>query len=351
MNKPLNRMNPQELGSLFPIFLTKHNPAWSELFLQEKDLIAGRLVQEKKCAEDTLRIRHIGSTSIPGIMAKPTIDILLEITDATNCDHLIREIKNLGYHYIPKPENPPPHMMFVKGYTPEGFRGQSYHLHVRYRGDWDEPYFRNYLSAHPLIAKEYEDLKISLAKKFRYDRDGYTAAKAGFISRVNECARIAAMPVIETKRLNIRPLTCKELEAYAKDLMGADSPDDVAMAEAICNDLLPCLSDHRNHPLFYTMWIMTLQNTPTQAGALCFHGAPDTKGVVEIGYGTEQEFRNKGLMTEAVAAMIEWMRTCPAIKTVVANTTPDNPASVRVLEKNGFNKKGRNSIAAYCLYL
>ncbi|MDD4033570.1 MAG: GrpB family protein, partial [Bacteroidales bacterium] len=141
-------MNPQELGSLFPIFLTKHNPAWSELFLQEKDLIAGRLVQKKKCAENTLRIRHIGSTSIPGIMAKPTIDILLEITDATNCDHLIREIKNLGYHYIPKPENPPPHMMFVKGYTPEGFRGQSYHLHVRYRGDWDEPYFRNYLSAH-----------------------------------------------------------------------------------------------------------------------------------------------------------------------------------------------------------
>ncbi len=324
MNKPLNHMNAQE---------TKHNPAWTEFFLQEEDLIAKRLNKKK---EGILRITHIGSTSVPGIMAKPTIDILLEIPDATDCTQLITEIENLGYHYIPKPENPAPHMMFVKGYTPEGFRGQSYHLHVRYRGDWDEPYFRDYLSAHPHIAKEYEYLKISLAEEYHNDRDGYTAAKTGFITRITEYARVASMPVIKTQRLIIRPLTCKELEAYAKSLKEAESPDSAAMAEAICNDLLPCLSDHRNHPLFYTMWIMTLQNTQTQAGALCFHGAPDINGEVEIGYGTEQEFKNKGLMTEAIAAMIEWMRTCPAIKTVVANTTSDNAASVRVLEKNGF---------------
>jgi len=60
------------------------------------------------------RIEHIGSTSVPGLCAKPAIDILLEILDITNCDFQVAQLKKIGYHYIPKPENPPPHMMFAK---------------------------------------------------------------------------------------------------------------------------------------------------------------------------------------------------------------------------------------------
>ena len=96
----------------------------------------------------------------------------------------------MGYHLIPKPENPPPHLMFVKGYTPEGFRGQAFHLHVRYAGDWDEPYFCEYLRRNPAVAAEYARLKRELAARLRNDRDGYTGAKSQFIMRINVLARM-----------------------------------------------------------------------------------------------------------------------------------------------------------------
>ena len=80
-------------------------------------------------------------------------------------------------------------MMFVKGYTSKGFRGQVFHLHVRYRGDWDEPYFCEYLREHPAEAVEYGRLKQELALRFRNDRDGYTDAKTKFIRRITALAR------------------------------------------------------------------------------------------------------------------------------------------------------------------
>ena len=184
MSKPLDQMTPGELGILFPVSLVDPDPAWPHLFQKEKALITGALEPDQ-----VIRIEHIGSTAIPGIRAKPSIDILLEVSGSTRDDLCIDTLKKLGYHYIPRPDNPPPHMMFVKGYTGKGFRGQAYHIHVRYGGDWDEIRFRDYLVAHPGVAGEYEDLKIRLAGEFRNDREGYTGAKTGFIKMVIERAR------------------------------------------------------------------------------------------------------------------------------------------------------------------
>ena len=80
-------------------------------------------------------------------------------------------------------------MMFVKGYTKAGFKGQAFHIHVRYKGDWDEIYFRDYLIAHPEVAREYEDLKIRLCSAFKNDREGYTEAKTDFVKMVTGSAR------------------------------------------------------------------------------------------------------------------------------------------------------------------
>ena len=118
-----------------------------------------------------------------------TIDILLEIKDDTDIERLISNMHSAGYIYSEQPNNPAPHMMFMKGYTPEGFKGQVFHVHVRYSGDWDELYFRDYLLAHPEIADEYGKLKLELKKKYEHDRDGYTYAKTGFIERINKLAR------------------------------------------------------------------------------------------------------------------------------------------------------------------
>lgn len=182
--KPLSEMTNEELWQLFPIILSKYNPLWPEQFKKEKTAI------EKTISKKNItRINHIGSTAIPGLIAKPTIDILLEIKTGTNLDKLIDSIGKTGYIHTPQPQKPAPHIMFMKGYTPQGFKRQVFHLHLRYPGDWDELYFRDYLISHPEIAEEYGKLKCKLAPVFRNNRDGYTEAKGEFIKKINKLAK------------------------------------------------------------------------------------------------------------------------------------------------------------------
>jgi GrpB-like predicted nucleotidyltransferase (UPF0157 family) len=79
--------------------------------------------------------------------------------------------------------------MFMKGYTPQGFQGQVFHVHVRYSEDGDELYFRYYLIEHPEIADKHGRLKIELSKEFEHDREGDTQAKIDFIKRMTKLAR------------------------------------------------------------------------------------------------------------------------------------------------------------------
>jgi len=178
-------MTEKELGKLFPIIISEPDPAWINLFQIEKIEIERALG-----TENIIRIEHFGSTAIPDLKAKPTIDILLEVPETFDKDHVIKELTKITYHYIPRPENPAPHMMFAKGYTLNGFEGQAYHIHVRHSGDWDELYFRDYLKMNPDIAKEYEELKIRLAKEYRNDREEYTEKKTDFIKRITEQAKM-----------------------------------------------------------------------------------------------------------------------------------------------------------------
>ena len=76
-----------------------------------------------------------------------------------------------------------------KGYTKDGFADKVYHIHLRYTGDNDELYFRDYLNEHPQIAKEYEALKLELWKRYEHDRDAYTDAKTAFIRKLTAEAR------------------------------------------------------------------------------------------------------------------------------------------------------------------
>ncbi|OGO78379.1 MAG: hypothetical protein A2Y23_13515 [Clostridiales bacterium GWB2_37_7] len=184
MSKSLGEMTNEELWQLFPIILEEHNPSWKERYIEEKSLL------EKVIGKSNIKqIDHIGSTSIPNIIAKPTVDILLQIEDDTDVEQLFNNMLSAGYGYNKVPRNPAPHLTFLKGYTPKGFEGQVFHIHVRYCGDWDELYFKYYLSKHPDIADEYGRLKLELKSQFEHDRDGYTYAKTNFIKKVNSLAR------------------------------------------------------------------------------------------------------------------------------------------------------------------
>lgn len=184
MGKTLEQMSLGELGRLFPIYLTEYRPEWKALYHEEKARIEAVLDPAERVG-----IHHYGSTAVPGIQAKPTIDILLEVRVGIDKESLIARLKGIGYQYCPQPANPPPHMMFMKGYSENGYKGQAFHLHVRYPGDWDELYFCDYLRLHPEIAKEYEALKLTLKERHEFDREAYTRGKTEFIKAVTEKAR------------------------------------------------------------------------------------------------------------------------------------------------------------------
>ncbi|MDR3264121.1 MAG: GrpB family protein [Clostridiales bacterium] len=184
MKKQLSEMSLTELWELFPIVLKEHNPEYGEWYNTERDTV---LSYTKDFG--ILRVNHIGSTAVKGLIAKPTIDILLEV--GQNCDipRLIDVLKAQGWLSMSSQYNPELKLAFNKGYTPDGFAEKVFHLHVRHFGDWSELYFRDYLVAHPDVALAYGELKLSLLKAFKHDRDGYTEAKMAFIERYTKKAK------------------------------------------------------------------------------------------------------------------------------------------------------------------
>lgn len=180
MNKSLSEMTLEELWELFPIILSEHKSCWKDWYDEEKQEIADIL-----CDND-FRIHHIGSTAIDHIWAKPIVDILIEIPKSISMDDIKEKLVNNGYICMSEEEN---RKSFNKGYTDKGFANRVFHIHLRYDGDNDELYFRDYMNSHPELAKEYEELKISLWKKYEHNRDAYTDAKSAFVKRYTECAK------------------------------------------------------------------------------------------------------------------------------------------------------------------
>lgn len=87
--------------------------------------------------------------------------------------------------------------------------------------------------------------------------------------------------------------------------------------------------------LYWGPWLAVLKSDGTVIGDLGFKGAPDEKGSVEIGYGLLVEYWNQGYATEAVGALMEWAWE-QGVRKIKAETLPDNPGSIRVLEKLGM---------------
>ncbi len=180
VKKSLSEMTLEELWQLFPIELVGHRDEWRSWAADEIAFLSEAL------AGTSPVINHIGSTAIPGIMAKPIIDILIEVGDGSSWAEIRRMIEACGYICMAANGR---RMSFNKGYTPAGYAEKVFHVHVHPAGDNDEVYFRDYLTAHPDMARAYEALKQSLLPRYRHDRDGYTAAKSEFVGRVTAIAR------------------------------------------------------------------------------------------------------------------------------------------------------------------
>lgn len=180
--KKLAEMTLEELWQLFPIILVKHNQKWEDWFAEEKNYLEHLLAQYK-----IKQISHIGSTAIKNIQAKPTIDILIEIEEDENMPKISKILEENGYICMNIESDR--RRSLNKGYTPQGFAEKIFHIHLRFAGDNDEVYFRDYLNKHADLAKEYEKLKLGLWKKYEHDRDAYTNAKSEFVEKYTKIAK------------------------------------------------------------------------------------------------------------------------------------------------------------------
>jgi GrpB-like predicted nucleotidyltransferase (UPF0157 family) len=160
--------------------LEPHTELWQQLFADE----AARI--REVVGEHVLAIEHVGSTSIEGIAAKPIIDIAVAIENLADGEKCIAPLENIGYEYRGE-YGIAGRFYFVKGVP------RTHHLHmVLATSDaWrNHLLFRNYLRKNPIVAKEYENLKLELARKNENDREEYLRGKSDFIERVLEAAKL-----------------------------------------------------------------------------------------------------------------------------------------------------------------
>ena len=168
-----------------------YDTQWPEIYQAEIERLVPAI------GEQEVAFHHIGSTSVPGLSAKPTIDILVEVRDLQALDACNEAMEALGY--APKGEN--------------GIEGRRYfnkvagevhlfHVHAFPTGHpkiTSHLFFRDYLRSHPAVAGEYAELKQGLAVEYPFDAPAYTAGKAEFITEVTQKATAWRNPAVENK--------------------------------------------------------------------------------------------------------------------------------------------------------
>ncbi|MET3937416.1 GrpB-like predicted nucleotidyltransferase (UPF0157 family) [Paenibacillus sp. PvP094] len=165
------------------VVVSEYDPRWVEDYHVERNKIM------KVLTEICVDFEHIGSTSVPGLGAKPLIDMMAAVHELNDVKAVHMEaLGELGYEYVPKPDFPE-RLFFRKGQ----WRAGTHHLHVyKYKSvEWkDNLLFRNALRRDSEVMQEYYALKKMLEQQFRHDRVGYTAAKAAFIQSIIQKARL-----------------------------------------------------------------------------------------------------------------------------------------------------------------
>jgi len=165
-----------------------YDPRWPEVFEQER-------LHLLSCLPTDLvkRIEHFGSTAVPGLSAKPIVDILVEVTSLDETKQRIAPIlESQGYEYFWRPswgdDTPPFYAWFIKR-DERGNRTHHIHMVEAHFEHWDRLLFRDYLIEHSDVAREYGNLKRKLSDAHHRDRVVYTQAKSDFIRVVTEKAK------------------------------------------------------------------------------------------------------------------------------------------------------------------
>ncbi|MFA6316098.1 MAG: GrpB family protein [Elusimicrobiota bacterium] len=181
-------MNPEPLEARVQrlvreeVAIVSYDPRWPGLFEDEKAHLLSDLP-----ADIVRRVEHFGSTAVPGLPAKPIIDILVSVSSLEQVKAVVVPILEAqGYEYLWRPtmgdDGPPWYAWFIK--RDPGTKARTHHIHMveaSFTEHWDRLKFRDYLRTHPTAAKGYAELKRRLAAGHPKDRVAYTQGKTGFI--------------------------------------------------------------------------------------------------------------------------------------------------------------------------
>jgi GrpB-like predicted nucleotidyltransferase (UPF0157 family) len=163
------------------IEVVPYDPNWKNKFILEAKIIKSIFSNE------ILSVHHIGSTAIPGISAKPIVDVLVEVNSIDKIDDYNTKMVKRGY--IAKGESGIPNRrLFIK--ESEDFR--TSHIHIFEKGNSEIKRllnFRNFMIAHPKEAKKYSQLKESLAQEYPENINGYIDGKDKCVKKIDKKAK------------------------------------------------------------------------------------------------------------------------------------------------------------------
>lgn len=156
------------------IHVVQHCPDWIDKFRREADALTGIFCNHP------FEIEHIGSTAVPGLKAKPIVDIAVKFETVETVSEYLKPLEEYGYHYFGEFILPRWHYLC---------RGEPREFNLHIVDDTTEHWevwirFRDILLTNERIREEYQQLKADLAEKHRYERQKYTQGKAGFVTRI-----------------------------------------------------------------------------------------------------------------------------------------------------------------------
>lgn len=162
------------------ITVVNYDPEWPSKYVRERDYITEIL------KDNCISIYHIGSTSVPGLAAKPIIDIMAVVRSLEEVDTVADKFAEIGYEY--------PGEFGIKGrrYLRKGGDERTHQIHIFQADDWNNIgrhlAFRDYMRTHEKERDEYAKIKKNLAQEFHYDIDGYCDGKENFVREAEKRA-------------------------------------------------------------------------------------------------------------------------------------------------------------------
>jgi GrpB-like predicted nucleotidyltransferase (UPF0157 family) len=164
------------------VVVVDYDPSWPAQYERER---AGIVEALGDVMEGVVAVEHVGSTAVPGLAAKPIIDIIVGVRELAAGERCVQPLEALEYEYRGE-AGIPGRLYFRKG------QPRTHHLHMVEHGSefWERHLlFRDLLRERPAVAREYAALKKELAVQYRTDRLAYTEAKTPFIESALARAR------------------------------------------------------------------------------------------------------------------------------------------------------------------